>query len=62
MSKTAIDILKEIAALQPKDFDTEYEHWDDGNYDDSHDYGIKCGEFKAAEIARNFIDKLNKGE
>ena len=47
--------LEKIAALRPADFNTEYEHWCDGNIDDSYCYGIECGEHNAANIAREIL-------
>lgn len=36
------------------EFDFNREHWDNGNFDDSYEYGVDCG----AEIG--FRDVLNK--
>ena len=47
--------LEKIAALQPEDFDTEVEYWENGNHDDSFEYGMEVGQFGAANIAREAL-------
>ena len=33
-----------VDRIYREDFDFEVEHWDNGNYDDSYQYGYDCGE------------------
>lgn len=49
------EALNKIALLQPVGFNTEKEHWEDGNFDDSFEYGIEVGEYNCAEIARKAL-------
>jgi hypothetical protein len=37
-------LLNEMTAKVDPEFDFEIEHWDNGNYDDSYEYGIEVGE------------------
>jgi len=37
-------LLNEMTAKVDPDFNFDYEHWDNGNYDDSYEYGIEVGE------------------
>ncbi len=39
--KELIEFLEEQIDL---DFDFEVEHWDNGNFDDSYEYGLESGE------------------
>lgn len=39
-----------------QDFDFEVEHWDNGNFDDSHSYGVDCGEQYAY---REILEKIS---
>ncbi len=50
------EALEKIAALQPADFNTEIEHWENGNYDDSFEYGCNTGQFGAANMARAALE------
>lgn len=36
--------LKELLKSYEPDFDFELPHWDNGNFDDSFEYGQECGE------------------
>ena len=56
------EALEKIAALQEEGFNTEIEHWENGNYDDSFEYGVEVGEFKAAEIARKALKEIKEDE
>lgn len=37
-------LREEIEAKVDPDFDFEVEHWDNGNFDDSYEYGVEVGE------------------
>jgi len=41
------ELKKYLEAVIDKDFNYEVEHWDNGNYDDSYEYGIEVGEQQA---------------
>ena len=47
-----IDIL--LNQYKP-DFSFDIEHWENGNFDDSYEYGIECGEQYVLESLRNII-------
>lgn len=34
-------LLNEMEAKIDAEFDFEFEHWDNGNYDDSYEYGVE---------------------
>ncbi len=60
MTKKDIAILELLEELESKitpDFDFEVEHWDNGNFDDSYEYGVEAGEEYAY---REILDKLIK--
>jgi hypothetical protein len=42
------------------DFDFEVEHWDNGNFDDSYEYGTEVGEEYAFRNMKKFIENLDK--
>ena len=37
-------LLAEMEAKIDPEFDFEFEHWDNGNFDDSYEYGVEVGE------------------
>jgi hypothetical protein len=37
-------LLNEMESKIDRDFDFEVEHWDNGNFDDSYEYGVEVGE------------------
>jgi hypothetical protein len=37
-------LLNEMESKIDPDFDFEVEHWDNGNFDDSYEYGVEVGE------------------
>jgi len=41
------------------DFNFEVEHWDNGNFDDSYEYGVSVGEQYAFEEVQIFIKNLD---
>jgi len=41
-----------------EDFDFDEEHWENGNFDDSHSYGIECGEQYAYLEILNYLKKM----
>lgn len=51
------ELEKYLEGMIDQDFDFEREHWDNGNYDDSFDYGVECGEEMAY---REILDKLKE--
>lgn len=42
------------------DFDFEVEHWDNGNFDDSYQYGTEVGEEYAFREMKVFLNNLDK--
>ena len=38
------ELIKYLESKINFDFDFEIEHWDNGNFDDSYNYGVECGE------------------
>jgi hypothetical protein len=42
------------------DFDFEVEHWDNGNFDDSYEYGTEVGEEYAFREMKVFLNNLVK--
>jgi len=57
MKEKLEDLIKQIESYIDYDFDFEIEHWDNGNFDDSYDYGVKVGEQYAY---RELLVKLRK--
>ena len=44
------------------DFNFNVEHWDSGNFDDSFNYGVDCGEQYAFREILTKVNKLLKNE
>lgn len=64
MSEQAKEILERIkraihAGYNP-DFDFEVEHWENGNFDDSYDYGVDCGRQEAYGELLGLIENLEE--
>lgn len=57
MKEELNELLNELLSKINPEFDFELEHWDNGNFDDSYEYGVEVGE----EIAyREIVAKLEK--
>lgn len=56
----ALEALEGISKAGPEPRKgIEYEHWGDGNFDDSYEYGVEIGEFYAGETARSALEAIN---
>lgn len=55
-------LLEYIHAKIDSNFDYDIEHWDNGNFDDSYEYGIKTGEQYAYYDVLRFSNLLKKEE
>ena len=53
-------LRQEIEAKVDPDFDFGVEHWDNGNYDDSYEYGVEVGEEYAYRDLLTKIDAILK--
>lgn len=49
------DLVNKIESMVDEDFDYEVEHWENGNFDDSFEYGLETGEQYAAKDLIKFI-------
>ena len=49
------ELMEYIESKIDKDFDFEVEHWENGNYDDSFEYGMEYGE---QQTYRNILEKV----
>ena len=54
--------IKEIKSKIDVDFDYEVEHWENGNYDDSYEYGVETGEQLAYSHVLDILNQLLKEE
>ncbi len=50
-------LIREIEEKIDPDFDFDQEHWENGNFDDSYNYGVESGEEHAY---RDVLEKLKK--
>lgn len=50
------ELIKFLESKIDPDFNFEMEHWENGNFDDSHEYGIECGEQYAY---REILEKIS---
>lgn len=54
-------LLNEMESKIDPEFDFEFEHWDNGNYDDSYEYGVEVGEeYTYREIVAKLTEILKK--
>ena len=54
-------LLNEFESKINPEFDFEQEHWDNGNFDDSYEYGVEVGEENAyRDIVAKLKEILNK--
>lgn len=54
-------LLNEMESKINPEFDFEFEHWDNGNYDDSYEYGVEVGEeYTYREIVAKLKEILKK--
>ncbi len=49
------DLVSKIESMVDEDFDYEVEHWENGNFDDSFEYGLETGEQYTAKDLIKFI-------
>ena len=50
-------LLEELESKTNLDFNFDFEHWENGNYDDSYEYGVEVGEEYAY---RDIVEKLKE--
>lgn len=52
------ELLDSLDNLIDDNFDFEVEHWDNGNFDDSYEYGVKVGHQEAYRDIKRLIEAL----
>ena len=50
-------LFNEMNSKVDPDFNFEFEHWDNGNFDDSYEYGVEVGE---EYTYREIVDKIKE--
>lgn len=54
-------LLNEMESKIDPEFDFDLEHWDNGNFDDSYEYGVEVGEeYAYREIVAKLKEILKK--
>lgn len=57
MEKEIQELINEFESKIRPDFDFNVEHWDNGSYDDSYEYGVEVGE---EYIYREVVARLSE--
>lgn len=61
MEKEIQELINEFESKINPDFDFNFEHWGNGNYDDSYEYGVEVGEeYTYREIVARLSELLKK--
>ena len=53
------ELMKVLEFYYDPEFNYEVEHWDNGNYDDSFEYGVETGMNQLAEKLITFVGKFD---
>ena len=61
LKKDLEGLLNKLESKIDPQFNFEFEHWENGNYDDSYEYGVEVGEeYTYREIVALLTEMLNK--